>query len=73
MKKMTRRVASESNECQPEFLMFIGAMAKHNWDSSKCVREWRDAYNCVTANRNKGSAKRKSTLNYHVMRLAKGL
>ncbi|KAF0692711.1 Aste57867_16222 [Aphanomyces stellatus] len=68
MKKMTRRVVDESTECQPEFLAFVTALAKHDWELNKCGREWRDITGCVSKMNGPGGAKKKSTLNHLVLR-----
>jgi hypothetical protein len=69
MKKMTRRMASEQSHCQAEFLAFVGAMAKAEWQAEKCPREYRDVLKCVGTIR---KYKQKPTLNYHVQMAMKG-
>ncbi|ETV84078.1 hypothetical protein H257_03400 [Aphanomyces astaci] len=66
MKKMTRRVISESTECQPEFISYITAMAKSDWDITQCRREYRDISKCITSLKEKG--KQKPSLNHLVLR-----
>ncbi|KAH9109065.1 hypothetical protein LEN26_010754 [Aphanomyces euteiches] len=68
MKKMTRRVINESTECQTEFLAFITAMAKSDWEITQCRREFRDITKCMAGLKAKTSGKQKPTLNHLVLR-----
>ncbi|DBA04181.1 TPA: hypothetical protein N0F65_004289 [Lagenidium giganteum] len=73
IKRMTLRTVRESTEGQPEFLAFMNALEKCDYDESKCRREVLHLEQAMTAKINRQAAAHRSTLNYHVIRMVKGM
>lgn len=49
IKRMTLRTVRESNECQPEFLGFMEALERNDFDENLCKREARHLEQVMTA------------------------
>lgn len=49
IKRMTLRTVRESNEGQPEFLAFMSALERNDFDENLCKREVRNLEQVMTA------------------------
>ncbi|GLE05990.1 hypothetical protein PINS_up015201 [Pythium insidiosum] len=73
IKRMTLRTVRENTEGQSEFLAFITALERHDFDESLCKRESKQLEKVMTAKAQRRAAEHRSTLNFHVIRMLKGM
>ncbi|GAB9464589.1 hypothetical protein Gpo141_00002018 [Globisporangium polare] len=73
IKRMTLRTVRDSNEGQPEFLSFMTALERNDFDENLCKREARHLEQVMTAKSKRQAAEHRSTLNFHVIRMMKSM